>query len=157
MGGRPMAGVDVSRYNVEKPKELSAQDHGAWHKAAENIQMQLEYNRLRLTNLELLERWGAKAWVASSIMSRASERAIATQTATLRSNREAVNKKRKLDQVSCGNELRKLSRELEQYQQDNVSVISGLQEMEMEVQRLKRACLERGVKVDDAEPAAAAA
>merc|ERR1712190_508227 len=130
-----------------KPAALSAQDHGAWHKAAENIQMQLEYNRLRLTNLELLERWGAKAWVASSIMSRASERAIATQTAQLRSNREAVNKKRKLAQVSCGNELRKLSRELEQYQQDNVDTLAGLQKLEHEVERLKRACRERGVKI----------
>merc|ERR1712217_981359 len=116
-----------------------------------------EYNRLRLTNLELLERWGGKAWVAQSIMSRATERTVTTEAQALRSSREAVNKKRKLDQVSCGNEMRKLTRELEQYQQDNVSVISGLQEMEMEVQRLKRACLERGVKVDDAEPAAAAA
>merc|ERR1712217_392635 len=116
-----------------------------------------EYNRLRLTNLELLERWGGKAWVAQSIMARAAERTVTTEAQALRSSREAVNKKRKLDQVSCGNELRKLSRELEQYQNDNNETLTGLQKLENEVQRLKRACLERGVKVDDAEPAAAAA
>jgi len=155
--GKPLAGIDIGRYKVEHPAGLSAQDHGAWKKAAENVQTQLEYNRLRLTNLELLERWGAKAWVAHSIMGRSAEHAIASQTATLRSDREAVNKKRKLDQVSCGNELRKLTRELQQYQQDNMSVIGGLQELEVEVQRLKRACAERGVNVDEMEAAAAAA
>ena len=147
--GEPLGAIDTSRYKIEKLAGLSAQDHGAWKKAAEGSQAQLEYNRLRLTNLALLERYGSKAWVAHSIMARASEHAINSEVATLRSSREAVNKKRKLDQVSCGNELRKLNRELEQYQQDNSETLIGLQQLESDVARLKRLCVERGVKLAD--------
>merc|ERR1712060_540122 len=148
-GGQPLGAIDTSRYKIEQPPGLSAQDHGAWKKAGESVQAQLEYNRLRLINLELLERYGSKAWVAHSIMARAAEHSITTEAASLRSKREAVNKKRKLDQVSCGNELRKLNRELEQYQQDNTDTLGGLRRLEAEVERLKQAAVERGVKIDD--------
>lgn len=145
--GRPMGGIDTKRYaaTVERPQGNSAQDHGEWRKAAEAVHMQLEYNRLRLTNLEMLERWGAKAWVAHSMVARVSERLMANEASALKSSREEVNKKRKLDQISCGNELRKLTYELEQYQQDNVNVEQALQGLEAEVERLQQAAAERGV------------
>merc|ERR1719444_336147 len=101
--------------------------------------MQLEYNRLRVTNLEMLERWGGKAWIAHSAVVRNVERCLTAEVSALRAQREDVNKKRKLDQVSCGNELRKLSRELEQYQQDNGQVVAALHTIEAEVNRLRQA------------------
>jgi len=116
--GEPLAGIDLGRYQLEQPQGQLAQDHGAWRKAAEAAHMQLEYNRLRLTNLEMLERWGSKAWVAHSTIARGLERAKAHEVSQLKVGREEVNKKRKLDQISCGNELRKLGYELEQYTQD---------------------------------------
>lgn len=147
--GIELGGVDLDRYKVDRPVGAVAEDHGAWRKAAEGIQMQLEYNRLRISNLEMLERWGNKAWIAHSYAIRACERVLATEAASLRASREEVNKKRKLDQVSCGNELRKLALELEQYQRDNVQVQFGVSEMEAEVQQLKRTCLDRGVEIKD--------
>ena len=56
---------------------------------------------------------------------------------------QANELKRKLDQVSCGNELRMLSRELEQYQQDNSETLVALTQLEIEVKRLQRAAAER--------------
>jgi len=147
--GQPMTGIDVSKYKVEAPQGNNSQDHGAWRKAAENIHMQLEYNRLRMSNLELLERWGNKAWIAHSYTVRACESILANDAGELRAVREEVNKKRKLDQVSCGNELRKLSLELEQYQRDNTEVERALHDVEAEVRLMKRAAVDRGVKIGD--------
>lgn len=147
--GKAMSGIDSARYKVEPPQGNMAEDHAAWKKAAESVQMQLEYNRLRLTNLEMLERWGNKAWIAHSFTVRACERVLANEAATLRAAREEVNKKRKLDQVSCGNELRRLALELEQWQRDNAEVELALHGVEANVSRLKRAAKERNVETFD--------
>merc|ERR1719373_1401161 len=136
--GQPFGGIDIARYKVEQPQGHRANDDAAWRKAAESAQMQLEYNRLRLTNLEMLERWGGKAWIAHSAVVRATERAATSEAAGLRADREEVNKKRKLDQISCGNELRRLAHELDRYRQDNSEVERGLMLLEAEVHRLRQ-------------------
>lgn len=148
-GGRPMEGIDIVRYKVEPPQGVGAQDYAAWRGAAESVHMQLEYNRLRLTNLEMLERWGNKAWIAHTYTVRGCEAVLQKETAALKAEREAVNKKRKLDQVSCGNELRKLTLELEQYQRDNAEVELALYQVESDVQRVKKLAKERSVEVRD--------
>jgi len=150
--GQSMEGVDIGRYKVEHPQGATAQDHGAWTKLSQSAQMQLEYNRLRVTNLEMLERWGGKAWIAHSAVVRNVERCLTAEVSALRAQREDVNKKRKLDQVSCGNELRKLTREMEQYTHDNAEVESGLVELEEEVHRLKRFARERGIDINGTDP-----
>lgn len=146
--GRPLSGVDLERYRPQPPQAAQQQDASAWKKAAEAAQMQLEYNRLRLTNLEMLERWGSKAWVAHSTLVRVQERVRVNEATKLRTGREEVNKKRKLDQISCGNELRKLGYELEQFTQDNYSVEIAVRQMESEVKRLRAVCKERGVELE---------
>lgn len=149
--GQPIQGVDVSRYKVEAPDGNEAQDHEVWKKEADSLRMQLEYSRLRYTNLEMLERWGNKAWIAHSCLVRASERVLANEANGLRAAREEVNKKRKLDQISCGNELRKLNNELESYVQDNAETGRALHGLEAEVARLHRTAAERGLQVGFAE------
>mmetsp|Transcript_13415 Transcript_13415/g.31529 ORF Transcript_13415/g.31529 Transcript_13415/m.31529 type:complete len:243 (-) Transcript_13415:62-790(-) len=150
--GLPLAGVDVSQYDVKVPEKDDAKDVKAWKQTVDNVQRQLEYNRLRLANLELLSRWGNKAWVAHSCLVRSSERSLLQQASTLRASREEVNKKRKLDQVSCGNELRKLARESDQFQQDNVETEQALHLLEGEVARLRRVCQERGIAISEGTP-----
>merc|ERR1739845_61352 len=124
--GHALQGIDASKYKVEAPEGVEAQEHEAWKKQADNMHVQIEYNRLRLTNLELLERWGNKAWIAHSSIVRAAEGILGNETNKLRAFREEVNKKRKLDQISCGNELRRLNNELEQYVQDNAETGKAL-------------------------------
>jgi hypothetical protein len=145
--GQPFTGIDTGRYKVEAPDGADGQDHEHWKKQADNLNMQLEYNRLRCTNLEMLDRWGNKAWIAHSCLVRATERILGNEANGLRAAREEVNKKRKLDQISCGNELRKLNNELESYMSDNGEVHRALWSLEGEVERLKRTARERGLQV----------
>merc|ERR1712187_745607 len=133
----------------EAPEGADAQEFEVWKRQSENMQMQIEYNRLRQTNLELLERWGNKAWIAHSCLVRGLETILSSEANTLRATREEVNKKRKLEQISCGNELRKLNNELEQYVQDNAETDKAVKILEAEVDRLKRIAVERGVQVDE--------
>jgi len=145
---QPLQGIDTERYKVDIPEGEAALNGDLWKKQAENLQMQLEYNRLRFTNLEMLERWGNKAWIAHSCLVRKTESILGNEANGLRAAREEVNKKRKLDQISCGNELRKLNNELEQYVQDNGETVRALWTLEAEVDRLHRTAVERGVKVE---------
>mmetsp|Transcript_29046 Transcript_29046/g.52912 ORF Transcript_29046/g.52912 Transcript_29046/m.52912 type:complete len:238 (+) Transcript_29046:77-790(+) len=147
IASQPLSAIDVGRYEVKAPSGAEAQDVRSWKGAVDNVQRQLEYNRLRLANLELLSRWGNKAWVAHSCIVRGSERVLLEQASVLRAAREEVNKKRKLDQISCGNELRKLARESEQYQHDNTETELAVHSMEAEVARLRRVCAERSIEV----------
>lgn len=152
--GQPLQGFDPAKYKVEAPEGADAQDHEVWRAQADNLAMQLEYNRLRHTNLEMLDRWGNKAWVAHSCLVKRTESVLGKEANGLREAREEVNKKRKLDQISCGNELRKLNNELEQYVQDNAVVTGALWNLEGEVDRLRRTAQERGLTVveEDAKP-----
>ena len=88
-----------------------------------------------------------EAWVAHSCLVRSAEAAATKRVTELRSARDEVNKKRKLEQVSCGNELRKLTMELEQYTADNVQVQKAVWALEEDIRRLKQACRDRGVDV----------
>merc|ERR1712098_618090 len=66
-------------------------------------------------------------------------------TRTLRLEAEEVNKRRKLDQVSCGNQLRSLARQVEDLEKNTLEVNLAHGEVEADVARLKRFCKERGV------------
>lgn len=150
--GHPLSGIDFSRYEAAVPQGPDAEEEAAWKRANNNLRVIQEYDRLRLTNLEMLEKWGSKAWVAHSVVVRASERVLANEASGLKATREEVNKKRKLEQISCGNELRKLTRELEQYQHDNNEVNKALQVLAGEIGRLREAAKERGVATADIDP-----
>jgi len=154
--GQPFQGIDTGRYKVDAPDGAEGQDHEVWKKQGDNLQMQLEYNRLRHTNLEMLERWGNKAWIAHSCLVRKTETILGNEANGLRATREEVNKKRKLDQISCGNELRKLTNELDQYAVDNAETVRALWVLEAEVDRLRRTARERGLQVPGDEDEAAA-
>lgn len=150
--GEAMGGVDVDRYRVEEPQGENAKDHAPWRRAARAANMQLEYNRLRLVNLEMLEKWGGKAWIAHAAVARNMEQSVVSEAASVKAACEDVNKKRKLSHMSCGNELRRLANELERYRADNAEVQRGLLVVEAEAERLRQIAEERGIKVDDLDP-----
>lgn len=140
---QPMHTLDSLRYQLEPPTGAKAGDLNAWKQAAENAQCQLEHGSLRLSNLELMSKFGAKAWASKVADIQEFERSISEEVAQLRNERDGINKKRKLDQVSTGNDLRNLVLESEQYIDDNGRTEVALKELEMEVERLQENCIER--------------
>ena len=150
----PLGAVDPKKYEVEKPEGEAAEDEESWKSVSATTQINLEYARIKSVNLELLEQWGKKAWIAHNMLIRGAERVLNNEATELRASREEVNKKRKLDQISCGNDLRKLTREFEQYQQDNGDVDRAVRDLELDIMRLREAAAERGVDISDVDPLA---
>ncbi|CAE7811240.1 bcas2 [Symbiodinium sp. KB8] len=150
----PLGAVDPKKYEVEKPDGEAAEDENSWKSVSATTQINLEYARIKSVNLELLEQWGKKAWIAHNMLIRGAERVLNNEATELRASREEVNKKRKLDQISCGNDLRKLTREFEQYQQDNGDVDRAVRDLELDIMRLREAAAERGVDISDVDPLA---
>eukprot|EP00490_Sorites_sp_Unknown_P010224 CAMPEP_0114642812 /NCGR_PEP_ID=MMETSP0191-20121206/3030_1 /TAXON_ID=126664 /ORGANISM="Sorites sp." /LENGTH=240 /DNA_ID=CAMNT_0001855025 /DNA_START=55 /DNA_END=777 /DNA_ORIENTATION=- len=151
---QPLGAIDQKKYEIERPEGEAAEDEESWKKIASTAQMNLEYARIKSLNLELLETWGKKAWIAHNMLIRGAEKVLGKEATEIRASREEVNKKRKLDQVSCGNDLRKLMRELEQYQQDNSQVEQAVRGLESDLKRLRDFAVERGVDIADVDPMA---
>lgn len=151
---QPLGAIDQKKYEIERPEGEAAEDEESWKKIASTAQMNLEYTRIKSLNLELLEQWGKKAWIAHNMLIRGAEKVLGKEATEIRASREEVNKKRKLDQVSCGNDLRKLMRELEQYQQDNSQVEQAVRGLESDLKRLRDFAIERGVDIADVDPMA---
>lgn len=143
--GQPMTGIDTSRYSLQEPVGPQIQDLNMWKTVENRAQAQIEHSYLRIANLELLDKYGSRSWVAHMGHVKEMDAALSADVKKLQEEREEVNKRRKLDQISCGNELRRLAIEYEQYINDNALVEEGLKDMEEVVQRLKETAAERGV------------
>lgn len=60
---QPMQPMDVSRYEVPQPPKELQRDQSSWRRSVNNARAQLEHQRTRLMNLELLQRYGPQAWL----------------------------------------------------------------------------------------------
>jgi pre-mRNA-splicing factor SPF27 len=55
-----MAPLDTSRYRLDTPEGTKRHDFGAWKASVDNAYSQLEHQYLRITNLELMLKYGDK-------------------------------------------------------------------------------------------------
>lgn len=61
-GEEGMAPMDQTRYRVDPPSGAQAGSTEAWEDAVRNARSQLEHQRNRMTNLELLSKFGPNTW-----------------------------------------------------------------------------------------------
>jgi pre-mRNA-splicing factor SPF27 len=109
--GTPLTALDLQRYNLNPPPPAQRGDPAAWQTALDNAHAQLEHQRNRLLNLELLLKFGPTTWRAHNESLAAH---VANLQAEVESTREAIdqlNRERKLQQTSAGRELRALESE----------------------------------------------
>jgi hypothetical protein len=59
--GKSLPPMDMTRFALTPPPTERANDLGAWRTATANARAQLEHQSVRLTNLELLFKFGANA------------------------------------------------------------------------------------------------
>ena len=59
--GKALPPMDMTRFSLTPPPAERASDLGAWKTANANARAQLEHQSVRLTNLELLFKFGANA------------------------------------------------------------------------------------------------
>jgi pre-mRNA-splicing factor SPF27 len=94
----PGAGLDSIRYTLPAPP-LSA-PLTAWNKALDNASSQLEHQGIRLSNLEMLSKYGANAWRVSNYLVEQEIARLQASTESIRTSTDEVNRERKAKQVS---------------------------------------------------------
>lgn len=133
----PMPKIDTSRYQLDPPPPGLTKDPAAWQRAIENAQAQLENQGTRLGNLELLQQHGAKLWLASLNQTDAASKALAREDAALAASIEAINRKRKADQLGAAPHLARLEAEWVSGVKKNLEIASQVLKLEAECASLR--------------------
>lgn len=134
--GEQLDAMDIERYNLNPPPPSKRSDPAAWQAALDNANAQLEHQRNRLLNLELLLKFGPSTWRAhnEAVASYASR--LKNQVQDSRNGIENLNKERKLQQIAAGRELFALEEEYLSLVTKNAQLESVCQSLEEEISRL---------------------
>jgi len=109
--GESLSAMDLERYNLNPPPPNQRSDPAAWQAALDNAHAQLEHQRNRQLNLELLLKFGPITWRAhNEALVSFLDRIKADVTAT-RGAIDQLNRERKLQQTAAGRELQILEEE----------------------------------------------
>eukprot|EP00922_Rhytidocystis_sp_ex-Travisia-forbesii_P007870 GHVS01011637.1.p1 GENE.GHVS01011637.1~~GHVS01011637.1.p1 ORF type:complete len:236 (+),score=58.61 GHVS01011637.1:175-882(+) len=117
-----VGGVDMSRYNDIDPAS-NASSTTEWKSCLERGEMLLEYSTSGLQNLELMQMNCQKMWLKHIADAQTHETMLRREVEKLRNEIEQTNKRRKLEQVSAGNDLRRLMRKREEKMERTTRVL----------------------------------
>ncbi|KAI6241445.1 hypothetical protein M3Y99_00372900 [Aphelenchoides fujianensis] len=104
-----MEKLDMSRYDLPSPANTpQANDRGAWTKAIQNCEAQLESQHLRKVNLELMEEFGSEAHLrANNVLQKEADQQERS-VYNLRSTLFELHSRRKRRQEETGEKLMQL-------------------------------------------------
>lgn len=100
--GKPMPKLDTQRYQLDPPPVSQQNDPDAWKRAIDNAKAQLENQSTRLGNLELLQQHGSKLWAAHLNQLEATAARLEREEQAVTEQIEALNRKRKAEQLKVG-------------------------------------------------------
>ncbi|KAF8062947.1 MOS4 [Scenedesmus sp. PABB004] len=133
----PMQQLDTTRYRLDPPPQAKRNDQAAWAAAAGNAHAQLEHQLNRVTNIELLVKYGANAWRAQGALDEALLKQLEAALAALRKQIDALNRDRKLQQSKAGAELRTLEDKYYSALRKNLEIDSACAAVAEEMARLE--------------------
>lgn len=117
--GQPIAPLDMKQLAIDPPAQ-GRENPGAWQQTIDNAKSQHEHHVNRADNLALLQQHGPAAWRAHLETLKTSLRVISTQTDAVRDETNAINRKRKYEQLEAARKLRSLENDwLEAVQKNN--------------------------------------
>lgn len=103
--------LDLSRYALHPPSTFQADEPLAWQAALDNAQAQLQHQKNRILNLELLLKYGADCWRAKNDHLATHLSSLNQEMASTQRSIDETNKERKLQQEIAGKELGALHNE----------------------------------------------
>jgi len=143
---RPLAPLDDARYKASAPAEESAAEPKAWEAALDNARAQLEHQRARLLNLELMTAYGDAAHAQhASDLGALCDSAAAAVRAAVKTN-DSINLKRKAAQEAVVPTLRRHEGDAAALQAKNQSIEYACAQLERDVKRLRTAATEAGLR-----------
>ncbi|KAH9853141.1 breast carcinoma amplified sequence 2 [Lenzites betulinus] len=100
---QPMPQLDTSRYQLPGP--TTPENEEQWLEALQNARAQLEHQKLRQTNLALLQQYGSNAWRIHNYTNEASAKDVEKALEDLKNLTTEVNRERKNFQTRLGTQL----------------------------------------------------
>lgn len=131
-----MPPLDMSRLQMDVPGHGRQNDPAAWQQAIRNAQSQLEHQTNRLDNLELLQQHGAGAWRAHLLQLEGIVRSLQQEHEAVKAETEALNKKRKYEQLEAAKKLLYLENEWMEAVQKNRMIEAASARVRMEHEAL---------------------
>mmetsp|Transcript_47133 Transcript_47133/g.89986 ORF Transcript_47133/g.89986 Transcript_47133/m.89986 type:complete len:249 (-) Transcript_47133:332-1078(-) len=135
--GLPMPPMDQTRFRLEPPPLNRRNDGNAWKSALNNASAQLEHQALRMTNLELLFRYGTNAWKANLNHLEATATNSEVRLLEIKAKVDSINQERKLHQEHAGKEIRELEEEWKTLVQKNMDIAAECKRIEEELASLR--------------------
>ncbi|EJD55486.1 breast carcinoma amplified sequence 2 [Auricularia subglabra TFB-10046 SS5] len=142
---QPIPPIDTSRYSLPPPAAGERATEDEWRAAADNAKAQLTHQRLRQSNLALLQTYGANAWRIHNYLLEADTKVYDEALEKLKEETVELNRERKNYQTRAGAQLSaletrwtELMSNLLQIEVANAAMeaeIEGLKERESELQR----------------------
>eukprot|EP01062_Namystynia_karyoxenos_P064440 TRINITY_DN5737_c0_g1_i1.p1 TRINITY_DN5737_c0_g1~~TRINITY_DN5737_c0_g1_i1.p1 ORF type:complete len:205 (+),score=79.62 TRINITY_DN5737_c0_g1_i1:112-726(+) len=136
--GRPLQSIDRTRFELLPPAGPNRDDPARWALSARNAEVQLEHQRVRSENLELLNAYGKEAWLQHN---RGVERCAAQMQQRrqgLKRQIDELNAARKREQTAAGAELRRLEQEWQGLCGKNFQIELETQRVECATAKLRR-------------------
>ncbi|KAF8591973.1 breast carcinoma amplified sequence 2 [Ramaria rubella] len=104
---QPIPPLDTTRYQLPHPSE-DAPTEELWAKAVKNAKVQLEHQRIRHSNLSLLQTYGPNSWKIHNYLLESSATRLEKALEQLKERTVEVNRERKNDQTRVGSQLTSL-------------------------------------------------
>ncbi|KAI0786054.1 breast carcinoma amplified sequence 2 [Abortiporus biennis] len=104
---QPLPPLDTTRYQLPGPTTTPATEED-WRRALDNAHAQLEHQRLRHTNIALLQQYGPNTWRIHNYLLEQEAKNLEKALEELKELTTEVNRDRKNSQTRIGNQLTSL-------------------------------------------------
>ncbi|XP_028786854.1 pre-mRNA-splicing factor SPF27 homolog [Neltuma alba] len=146
--GRPPVPLDRLRYELEMPPMNKKNDETAWKQSLQRAQRLLQYQMIRMENLDLLLKYGPDAWKLHNQRLEVYLSRMQKLAQEQNENIEKVNRERKYHQQNTAYELNALSTQWKELCQKNIDIQAACASIENHIKELRREAAERGWNLD---------
>jgi pre-mRNA-splicing factor SPF27 len=144
--GKPQVAVNMFRYKVEPPAEEDKNSLEAWRIAVDNAFAQVQATRVRVTNLELSNKFGPNAWKLHAEQLQTLNNGVEQNIQEVKQDIENINRKRKSEQTKAGGKLEHLTQKWTTTIQKTNELEGVCYMLEKEVKKLRKQAVKKGVE-----------
>ncbi|EFJ09752.1 hypothetical protein SELMODRAFT_129290 [Selaginella moellendorffii] len=141
--GRPPLALDLSRYGVQAPPVGKRNDLYEWNDYLRKAKVQLEYQTMRIENLELMLQYSGNTWRAHNQRLEAYFSKLQSIARAFSQQIESLNRDRKLNQQAAATVLTHLRSQWVEICQKNNDIDAACTELEAEIESLHEQASQR--------------
>jgi len=144
--GKPQPAVNMVRYKVEPPPEEEKNNLHAWKVAVDNAFAQVQSTKVRVTNLELSNKFGPNAWKLHAEQLQTLNSGVEERIQEVKQEIENINRKRKADQTKAGGKLEHLAQKWTASIQKTNELEAVCYLLEKDVKKLRKRAVKKGLE-----------